>query len=201
LSQRVVPAPAEAGVTFRLNKPLQQSCLQKCLARLSVGETEAGRREHEDGRSGGVPPFRAMNMSTPGAVRELKVLVVEDNATNQRVQVRMLERLGHRADLAGNGREALCALGQAAYDLVFMDCQMPEMDGFEATAEIRRREKDTRRTTIIAMTANALEGDRDRCLAAGMDDYLTKPVKLDDLDSAIRKWDATSRNPSPVPQP
>jgi CheY-like chemotaxis protein len=140
-----------------------------------------------------VASCRGADQTTPEAVRDLKILVVEDNVTNRRVAVRMLERLGCRADLAFNGREAVSALGQAAYDVVFMDCQMPEMDGFEATVEIRRREQGARHTTIIAMTASVLDGDRDRCLVAGMDDYLTKPIKLGALAGAIRKWEPSFR--------
>jgi CheY-like chemotaxis protein len=94
------------------------------------------------------------------------------------------------ADVAGDGREALTAVGMSCYDIVFMDCQMPEMDGFEATAEIRKREQngDGHHVTVVAMTANAMEGDRDRCLLAGMDDYLSKPVTRDRLCTVIERW-------------
>jgi CheY-like chemotaxis protein len=100
----------------------------------------------------------------------------------------MLERLGLRTDVAGNGREAVEMVDLLPYDLVLMDCHMPEMDGYAATAEIRRRQGPRCNIPIIAMTADAMEGSREQCLAAGMDDYVAKPVKLNDLTAALRKW-------------
>ncbi|RRK02861.1 response regulator [Opitutaceae bacterium TAV3] len=116
----------------------------------------------------------------------LKILLVEDNAVNQKVALRFLQRLGYLADAVGNGHEALATLENRRYDLVFMDVQMPEMDGFEATREIRSRLPADRQPVIIALTANALEGDRDACLAAGMNGYLSKPLKIEKLATAIR---------------
>jgi CheY-like chemotaxis protein len=124
-----------------------------------------------------------------GAPRSLRILVAEDNAVNQRVAVRMLEKAGHRVDLVSNGREAVEALGRKPYDLVLMDCLMPQMDGFEATRAIRAAEVGTvRHVPIVALTANAMQRDREECLAAGMDDYLTKPFTKQALTTALERW-------------
>jgi CheY-like chemotaxis protein len=130
---------------------------------------------------------------TPQAAAEAplprgRVLVVEDNPINLKVALTLLGRLGQDCESAGNGLEALEAMGRKPYDLVLMDCQMPEMDGFEATREWRRREQDGGRTPIVAVTTNAEPGDRERCLAAGMDDYIAKPVRLERLAEVLRKF-------------
>lgn len=117
-----------------------------------------------------------------------RVLVADDNAVNQRVAVRMLERLGFRTDVAGNGLEAVRMLRTLPYDAVLMDCQMPEMDGYAATKEIRRTEKPGQRLAIIAMTAEAMTGAREQCFSAGMDDYIAKPVKLEEISRVMEKW-------------
>lgn len=118
----------------------------------------------------------------------VRQLVVEDNAINQQVARGFAAKLGYRCDVAGNGIEALAALDLRSYDAVLMDCFMPEMDGFEATVAIRRREAGRRHVPIIAMTAGALVEDREKCLAAGMDDYLTKPVNADRMEASLRRW-------------
>jgi CheY-like chemotaxis protein len=127
----------------------------------------------------------------------LEVLLAEDNAVNQRVALRFLERLGYRAQAVGNGLEAVTTLENRRYDLVFMDLQMPEMDGLEATRQIRRRIPSGRQPKIVALTANAMHGDRELCATAGMDDYISKPVKIHDLAAAIRRqFGAPSSAPS-----
>jgi CheY-like chemotaxis protein len=125
------------------------------------------------------------------------VLVAEDNVVNQKVAVRMLERLGLRADVAANGRETVRMFELLPYDLVFMDCQMPEMDGYEAAVEIRLREGPGRHVAIIAMTAEAMTGCREQCLEAGMDDFISKPVAMDALFEALRRW-APAKKPAPA---
>jgi CheY-like chemotaxis protein len=116
-----------------------------------------------------------------------RALLVEDNAVNQHVASRLLQRLGWTVDVAENGIEAIAKCGQHAYDVVLMDCQMPEMDGYEATVEIRRREGSLRRMPIVAITAHALSGDREACLAAGMDEYLAKPLSSEALRDVLSR--------------
>jgi signal transduction histidine kinase/HPt (histidine-containing phosphotransfer) domain-containing protein len=136
---------------------------------------------------GGAPPVRAR---VPRNLQRFKarLLLVEDNPINQRVAAVMLQRLGCRVDLAGNGREALELLARIPYDLVFLDCQMPVMDGFETARRIRALEQDGRHLPLIAVTAHALAGDREQCLDAGMDDYLPKPVTIDALHRKLVQW-------------
>jgi CheY-like chemotaxis protein len=121
-------------------------------------------------------------------LRDARVLVAEDNVVNQRLVKHMLEKLGCRIDLAANGREAVQMAAQNEYDIVFMDCFMPELDGYGATAELRQNERGGRRLPIVALTANAMAEDRARCLAAGMDDYLSKPVRLEEIRAVLRRW-------------
>ena len=118
----------------------------------------------------------------------LKILLAEDNAVNQKLATRLLERMGYRADIAANGLEVIAALERQRYDLILMDVQMPEMDGLDATRHIRREFESTVQPRIIAMTANAMQGDREMCLEAGMDDYVSKPIQVKDLQAALEHW-------------
>ena len=117
---------------------------------------------------------------------------------NQKVALRFLERLGYRADAVANGLEAVNTLEHRCYDLVLMDLQMPEMDGFEATRQIRTRVPADRQPKIVALTANAMQGDRDACLAAGMDGYISKPVKMQEISDTIRKLFGKPTEPDPA---
>ncbi|MFY9555862.1 MAG: response regulator, partial [Blastocatellia bacterium] len=178
LGRRDDLATREAGVELCLTKPVKQSQLFDCLATL-VGEDAIDDRQ---------PQARATPIPAPNRLENLRVLVAEDNIVNQKVALRQLQRLGYAADAVANGLEVLEALERIPYDVVLMDCQMPELDGYEATRRIRRREGTQRHTTIVAMTANALQGDRERCLAAGMDDYISKPVRQEALAAILELW-------------
>jgi CheY-like chemotaxis protein/HPt (histidine-containing phosphotransfer) domain-containing protein len=128
----------------------------------------------------------------------LRILLAEDNRNNQKLALHILERLGYRADVAGNGLEALEALERQSYDVVLMDVQMPEMDGLEASRLLRQQWSDGERPYIIAMTANALQGDREMCLTAGMDDYISKPIHVEELVAALSKSRPHARAPLPT---
>ena len=116
----------------------------------------------------------------------LRILLAEDNAVNQKLAIRILEQMGYRADIASNGLEAVESIERQIYDVILMDVQMPEMDGLDATRNIRKL-KDATQPHIIAMTANAMEGDREMCIAAGMDDYISKPIRVNELVEALLK--------------
>nr|MBA3533773.1 response regulator [Ardenticatenales bacterium] len=120
----------------------------------------------------------------------LRILLAEDNTINQKLALKLLEKMGYRADVAANGLEVLEALGRQPYDVVLMDMQMPEMDGLEATRSVREGWPEEEQPRIIAMTANAMQGDREACLAAGMNDYISKPIQIDDLQEALRRCGA-----------
>jgi signal transduction histidine kinase/DNA-binding response OmpR family regulator/HPt (histidine-containing phosphotransfer) domain-containing protein len=168
-------ASADAGFAAGLSKPLRLSHLRDRLL-----ETISDQR---DTSAGAIPPM----MRDVGSPVPLRILLAEDNAINQKVALRLLERLGYGADVVGDGRQALARLDHAAYDVILMDVQMPEMDGLEASRAICARWAASKRPCIIAMTAEAMQGDRDKCLAAGMDDYIVKPVTLDRLAAALAK--------------
>jgi len=169
-----------AGFAAVLTKPVRQSQLYDTL--LDVMQAAAlATPASGPGRTVSAP-------STVPRPSRGRVLVAEDNPINKKVAMLMLARLGYRADGVADGVEAVEAVARAPYDVVLMDCQMPEMDGYGATAAIRRLEGSRRHVPIIAMTANAMEGDRERCLAAGMDDYVAKPVKEDELAAALGRW-------------
>ena len=167
----------EIGVSGYLHKPVRQELLRQVLL-------EAVRQFH------GPPPANGGAHANPGEPTDgapSRILVAEDNAINRKVAQNLLEKSGYRIGLVSNGREAIEALEEDGYDLVLMDVQMPEMDGLEATREIRRRETDCRRIPIVAMTANTMNGDRERCLEAGMDDYLSKPIQVPELHRVLAR--------------
>jgi two-component system, sensor histidine kinase and response regulator len=179
----------QAGISSHLTKPVRQFQLYNCIA--AVTRATAGR----------VSPKKSakIEVETPQMFAGTQVLIAEDNLVNQEVVRHMLQILGCHVDLASNGQEALEALSTTRYDLVLMDCQMPVMDGYAATQIVREREsgeaKDvpqqwqgTRRTPIIALTGHAMQGDRERCLAAGMDDYLSKPFNVNGLLTILKRW-------------
>ena len=170
----------ELGVAAYLLKPIRQSELREAIARV------LGARE-QDGAIPLITRFSVQDAREPSSF--LRVLLAEDNAVNQRLAVRLLEKRGHHVVVAGNGREALEALEKGSFDLVFMDVQMPEMDGLEATAAIRDKEKSSGlHQPIIALTAHAMKGDREKCLAGGMDGYLTKPIRPPELDGILEEY-------------
>lgn len=184
VQQAEVGLAREAGIVGFLPKPVRRSQLQECLATVMISQA--------DGLAP-VKPSASDRPSTPSsrpvsARSRGTLLIVEDHAVNQAVARVMVEKLGYGCDVANNGMEALEALSGHTYDAVLMDCHMPEMDGFQATEEIRRREDGRRRVPIIAMTAGAPAEGREKCMAVGMDDYLSKPVKADQLEAALNRW-------------
>jgi signal transduction histidine kinase/CheY-like chemotaxis protein/HPt (histidine-containing phosphotransfer) domain-containing protein len=179
---------SEAGFAAHLVKPIRQSQLFDVLATVW-----AARRQGPGAPLVTLETTHRVRRATAGRPAEAplnaRILLAEDNAVNQKVALKMLEKLGCRVDVAANGREALEMLDLLPYDAVLMDCRMPELDGYEATREIRRSEQGTQRhVPVIAMTAHAMQGDREKCLAAGMDDYVTKPVNAAALRAALRQW-------------
>ena len=193
-----------------------QSCLFKPVKAERVREAILSLTKSSDESTEGQTPVagpQERSPVTPERSTTTRILIAEDNSINQRVALLQLEEFGYRADLAANGREVLEALGRVDFDIILMDCQMPEVDGYEASRRIRAMEAERRETYgwvkpvyIIAMTAHAMQGDREICLAAGMDDYLTKPVHEQDLEVAIQRGEAAralheSQRPPSVPPP
>jgi len=177
------------GASAHVLKPIRQSELREAIACALRGE-ESG-PEIPGQTPDSLPSLQV-------SLRALSILVVEDNVVNQRVASRLLEKRGHRATIASNGLEALQALERASYDLVLMDVQMPEIDGIEATARIREKEKRTGgHQPVIALTARAMQGDLELCLSAGMDGYLSKPIRSEDLDAVLSKYAADEATQSP----
>jgi two-component system sensor histidine kinase/response regulator len=201
-----------AGFSGYLTKPVRKAHLYECL-RLVMGQPTTASVRNETAAP--AVPSLVTRHHVAEAHSARRLLVVDDNPVNQKVAARMLEKMGHRVDVASNGQEALAALARRVYAAVFMDCQMPEMDGFEATRRIREienrqtfggkrqsceaetiprvtnddpRTRPTGRVPIIAMTANATDSDRAQCLAAGMDDFISKPVKREELERVVNGW-------------
>ncbi len=168
-----------------LMKPVPESSLYDALVKVleSAPDSEAKTVTPPKEARGRTPPLYSARLKI--SFRRLKVLLAEDNPINQKVARLQLKKLGIEVEVVANGREAVEAISRRPYDVILMDCQMPEMDGYDATREIRRREGAGRRTTIVAMTAHALPGDREKCLAAGMDSYISKPVTMKALEATL----------------
>jgi CheY-like chemotaxis protein len=175
---------AEIGFAAYLTKPVKQTRLQEALV-MALGKSSG----LATSLLGMGPP---LSQSAPSASRPqqpLRILLAEDNPVNQKVALRQLQSLGYMADVVANGQEVLDLLQRVQYDLILMDCQMPVMDGYEATRRLRQQERGSgHRTVVIAITANAMQEDRERCLQAGMDDYLSKPVLKEDLERVLNHW-------------
>jgi CheY-like chemotaxis protein/HPt (histidine-containing phosphotransfer) domain-containing protein len=191
------PQMAKAGFATCLTKPIKPAQLQESLIRVIAG-TKPSPTPKAPGPSK-LDPTTASRLP-------LRVMLCDDNVINQKVALRLLQQMGYQATVAANGVEALNALDASPYDLVFMDLQMPEMDGLEATRTIRERQKDpaqypnySGRIIIVAMTASAMQSDRERCLAAGMDDYLAKPVRPEDIRQVVERWGRTVVSAPPEP--
>ena len=172
------PRPAELGASVYIHKPIRPAQMLEALCRAMSIQLQREKK---------APISPALDANLARRL-PLRLLLADDNPINQKVGLSVLQKLGYRADLANNGLEVLKALEQKVYDLLFLDVQMPEMDGLETARQICRRWPPERRPCIIAMTGNALMGDREKCLAAGMDDYISKPVRIAELQSALEHW-------------
>jgi CheY-like chemotaxis protein len=165
-----------------LTKPVKAGQLTRVLEQLLMGRSEVKKEER-------VKIDRELAQRHP-----LKILLAEDNVVNQKVALKILDRMGYRADVASNGKEAVEAVKRQPYDVVLMDVQMPEMDGVEATTRIREGQGENQ-PWIIALTANALQGDKEKYLGVGMDDYLSKPIKLEELSGALSRCKPSAAAP------
>jgi len=184
----------ELGVAARLLKPVRQSELRDAMIRALNPEDKFADTL--------APEITALSQRRDSA-RQLRVLLAEDNPVNQLLATRLLEKRGHHVKVTGNGREALDALKKDRYDLVLMDVQMPEMDGIEATIALREMERESGvRQPVVALTAMVIKGDRERCIAAGMDGYLSKPIRQHELDEVLDGYIANiKRQEAPVQAP
>ncbi len=179
----------EVGFQGYLTKPIRVSQLREMMSTLwsaFIHDKDVGLLTRHKLKENQKHQQRKELVNKKGSMP--RILLAEDNTVNQKVAMRMLSKLNCKADVAANGLEAIEMLRQFPYDLVLMDCMMPELDGFEATGRIRTEEENRQHTTIVALTANAMKGDREKCLAAGMDDYLPKPISLSRLEEVLRKW-------------
>jgi len=173
------------GCSAYLTKPVRQSQLLDALAEALVEVEEPAKSAEEKPSK---PDIITRHSLGEGVARKARILLAEDNLVNQKVAMRILEKGGHRIDAVTNGIKALEALNRVEYDIVLMDVQMPEMDGYTATQEIRSPQSPVRNIPVIAMTAHAMKGDREKCLVAGMDDYISKPVKPKELLETVQRW-------------
>ena len=180
----------ERGFSAYLTKPIHQHQLYDCLRLVRGGERTPACKEP--------PMVTRHSVAEARALTRGRILLAEDNVINQKVAVKMIERLGYHLDVVADGAEAVEALSRIPYVLVFMDCHMPEMDGYEATRRIRDAEGTARHTPIIAMTANAMPGDREHCLNAGMDDYISKPISAKAVKTMLDRWLPSTPPAAPI---
>ena len=187
----------ELGFKFYLVKPIKQSRLFNALIEVVAIDVNDSVSDHDGDKSYSSqdrPPLSSnplkVSESSTRKYSKLKILIAEDSPINQKVALHQLRSFNYDADVAGNGKEVLELLKCIHYDIILMDCQMPELDGYETTIAIRKLNSDQKKTVIIAMTANAMKEDRDRCIASGMDDYLSKPIRKEDLAQKIADWES-----------